>query len=284
MAEQSARPRPGADAPEQDELACLVRGVCGALVFAVPILYTTEVWWLAHSTPTWKIVLFFALGYAFCVGLNVVSGFREADTLRDYLEDSATSLGISSLVSILMLWLIGVDLFMSPLQSVIKQVMILAVPTAIGFSLARALLGGKSDKQARLKGVSADLADFGMTVIGGVFLGLSVAPTEDVMAIAIQSSWLHALAFVALSLLVSYALIFMADLSGQSNRLAAQGILQSPWGETLMSYGLALLVSFVLLWFTGYLVEGMATPHLLRMILVVGLPCTIGGAAGRLLV
>ena len=284
MAEQSAWPRADAREPEQDELACLVRGICGALVFAVPILYTMEVWWLAHSTPTWKIVLFYMLGYGFCVGLNVFSGFREADTFRDYLEDSATSLGISSLVAALMLWLIGIGPFTAAPQTFIKQVMILAVPTAIGFSMARALLGGKSDKQARLKGLQADLADFGMTIIGGVFLGLSIAPTEGVMAIAVQSSWLHALAFVVLSLLVSYALIFMADISGQSNRLAAQGILQSPWGETLMSYGLALIVAYVLLWFTGYLVEGMSTQQILRMVLVVGLPCTIGGAAGRLLV
>jgi putative integral membrane protein (TIGR02587 family) len=269
---------------QQDELACLVRGACGALVFAVPVLYTMEVWWLAHSTPTWKIVLFFLLGYGLCVGLNLFSGFREADTLRDFLEDSVTSLGLGSLVAALMLWVMGVIAPSTPLLSVIKQVMILAVPTAIGFSLARSLLGGKGAPQSRLRGLQADLADFGMTIVGGVFLGLSVAPNEEVLAIAIQGSWIHGLAFAILSILVSYALIFMADLSGQSNRLAAKGILQSPWGETLMSYGLALLVALVLLWFMGYLVEGMSLHQVLGMMLVLGLPCTIGGAAGRLVV
>lgn len=282
MAENPAGPRPGP--PIQDEAVCLVRGTCGALVFAVPMLYTMEVWWLAHSTPTWKIILFYLLGYGVCVGLNLFSGFREADTWRDYLEDSATSLGLSSLVAALMLWLVGVGPWVTPVRSLIMQVMILAVPTAIGFSLARSLLGAKAPSPPRLKGLQADFADFGMTVVGAIFLGLSLAPTEEIMAIAIQVSWVQVLAFATLSVLVSYALIFMADLSGQSNRLAAQGVLQSPWKETLMSYGLSLLVAYVLLWFLGYLVEGISVHQILRMIVILGLPCTIGGAAGRLLV
>ena len=284
MPETSAAPPSGAGPVEQDELAALVRGVCGALVFSIPILYSMEVWWLAHATPTWKILLFFALGYGVCVGLSLFSGFREADTIRDYLEDAMTALGLSSLVAVLMLWLVGAVGLETPPLSLVKQVMIVAVPTAIGFSLARALLGGKDERQSRLKGVKADLADFGMTVVGGVFLGLSLAPAEEILAIAVQATWFHALAFAGISLLVSYAMIFMADLSGQSNRLAAEGILQSPWGETIVSYGLSLLVALVLLWFLGYLVEGVSIHQALRMMLVLGLPCTIGGAAGRLVV
>ena len=117
---------------DQDELACLVRGVCGALIFSIPILYTMEVWWLADSTPTWKIGLFFVLGYGLCVGLNVFSGFLEADTFRDYLEDSATSLGLSALVSLLMLGLLGVTPLDTPLPTLIKQVVIVAVPNRDG--------------------------------------------------------------------------------------------------------------------------------------------------------
>lgn len=269
---------------EQDELACLVRGACGALLFAIPILYTAEVWWLAHSTPAWKIGLFYLLGYVLCVGLNLFSGFRAADTFQDYLEDAVTALGASSLVAVLMLWVMGLAPPEIPLSSLVKQVMILAVPTSIGFSLARSLLGGDRHAPPRLRGVKADFADFGMTIVGGVFLGLSVAPTEEILMIASQGSWIHGLALTAISLVVSYALIFMADLSGQSNRLAAEGILQSPWGETIMSYGLSLLVALVLLWFMGFLSEGMSVYQVIQMMLVLGLPCTIGGAAGRLVV
>lgn len=272
------------DSVDADELACLVRGACGALIFALPVLYAAEAWWLGHATPTWKILLFFLFGYAGCVGLNLFSGFRKSDTLRDYFEDAVTAMGLSSLVAVLMLGLMGVTQPSTPTVSLIKQVMVLAVPTGIGFSLARSLLGGKHERPPRLQGLKADLADVGMTIVGGVFLGLSLAPTEAILAIALQGSWLHGLGFAAISLLASYALIFMADLAGQSNRLASQGALQTPWGETILSYALSLIVALVLLWFMGYLAEGMSAHQTLRMMLVLGLPCTIGGAAGRLLV
>ena len=42
----------------QDELECLARGVGGGMIFAVPILYTMEMWWLAYETPSWKVLVF----------------------------------------------------------------------------------------------------------------------------------------------------------------------------------------------------------------------------------
>jgi uncharacterized membrane protein len=67
-------------------------------------------------------------------------------------------------------------------------------------------------------------------------------------------------------------------------RRHARGVLQSPWGETLLAYGIALGVAFACV--IGFHGVGPADSPFstLALVVVLGLPATVGGAAGRLLV
>ena len=94
--------------------------------------------------------------------------------------------------------------------------------------------------------------------------------------------WL--LALLAASLLLSYAIVFQAGFADQRLRQQQRGLFQHPLSETAAAYLVSLLVSVAMLWFFHQL--GPADPwHLwLQYTIVLGLPATIGGAAGRLAV
>lgn len=128
--------------------------------------------------------------------------------------------------------------------------------------------------------VSATLADLGATVVGAVFISLSIAPTDEVPMIASAMTPIWLLAMMAASLLVSYAIVFVAGFSRQDQRRAHEGPFQHPITETVVCYLLALVTALVLLWIFQ---RGLQPwPDLLARVGVLGLPAAIGGAAGRL--
>lgn len=268
---------------EQNELECLIRGLCGGFVFAIPVIYTMEVWWLGHATPAWKVALFVLLGLTLATGLNAVSGFREDAEPKEYLMDAITALGMGALVAWVMLWALGVVDWEAAPELVIRQVMVLSVPIAFGFSLARSLLG-ENHVEEEATALGADAQDLAMTVIGGIFVGLSLAPTEEILQVSLQAGWVRLAAVVGISIVLSHALIFLANFSGQTRRHRSAGMIQSPWGETFVCYVVSLAVAWGLLWFMGFVGTEAAPGEVLGMVVMLGLPVTIGGAAGRLLV
>lgn len=269
---------------ENDELVCLIRGACGGFLFAVPIIYTMEVWWLGHTMPTHQALGFLAFGYVLALGLNLFSGFRADTRLREVFGDAIVALALGIVVAVVMLTLVGVINGGTVPRTAIGQIAVLAVPVSIGVSLARSQFGDTDLPDAEpATGWMANLVDIGTTVIGAVFTGMAIAPTEEIIVIVEHGTLGHSLATVALSLLLSYAMVFVAAFSGGSSRETRHGPLQTPLGETFVSYALSLAVAGALLVFLGYFEGQPSAGNMLTMLVVLGLPCTLGGAAGRLL-
>lgn len=263
----------------EDERVPLIRGLCGGFLFAIPIIYTMEVWYLGYTMPLARVAGFFALGYVLAVGLNYFSGFRDNKRWSVVCSDAAVTLAVGVLVSAVMLLLVGVITLVTSWAVALSHVAILAVPVSIGVALSRTQLGAGDD----VEGEANVWVDIGTTLMGALFTGLSVAPTEELMAIAEQGSLLHLLATVTLSLTLSYAMVFLAGFAGGSGAQRSASPLHSPLGETLLSYVLSLAVAGALLGFLGYF-QGTPSPfHVLTMVVVLGLPTTLGGAAGRLI-
>jgi uncharacterized membrane protein len=85
---------------------------------------------------------------------------------------------------------------------------------------------------------------------------------------------------MAASLVVSYAIVFVAGFSNQDRRHLQEGPFQRPITETVVCYLIALTTALALLWMFQ---QGMRPwPELLAQTVVLGLPAAVGGAAGRL--
>lgn len=293
--------------PEAEPVGVLLenrlRSLCGAFLFGVPLIFTMEIWQLGRSVSVARVLGFLAIAFVIDVGLNYASGFRRGGGWGQYVKDAVETLAMGVLVGAGTLWLLGIDRLVASPEIFLRQVLMLALPISMGASLARTLLGEKGHDEAPkrrharnpwLAGTrppaptespwAADAKDLGVTVAGGVFLAYSIAPTAEVLVLAMHARWPTWLGAMALSLGLSYVMIFHANFIGQSRRQSAPGLIQSRWGETFVAYAVSLVVAGCLIWFFGYDVGAASWGEKLAMAVMLGLPTSVGGAAGRLIV
>lgn len=280
--------------PWKIELIDLVRGASGGLLFGVPLLYTMEVWWVgSHTRPEQMLVLLGLLAVPVLL-LNLTAGFRTTRDVRllDAVADTIEAVAIGLVVTFGVLVLLREVSLDTPLTTGLGKVLYESVPFCLGIGVARFLLEGDSgmggdDDDPSASGEEPDesmlnlsVADIGATAVGAAFIGLSVAPTDEVpmLASAMSPSWL--LLVMAASLATSYAIVFVAGFSRQSERHAQRGLFQRPVTETVITYLVALLVAALLLWLFQRDLD--PPSDLLGRVVVLSFPATVGGAVGRL--
>ncbi len=287
-----------------NELDNLVRGACGGFLFGIPLLYTMEVWWIGSFVePVWMLGAI-ATSFVVIFLINRTAGFRKSSGIRfkNAAMETVEAIAIGILCTLLMLILLQEITPQVPLDEALGKVIFEGIPFTLGVALANQFLsGGESDQPDPSDQQAADsaeqstrpqdkdalngtLSDVGGTLLGAAIVAFSIAPTDEVPMIAssVSGSWL--LAFIGTSLLVSYAVVFEADFANQSKRRQQQGVFQKPLSETVMSYLVSLMATAVMLLFFHQLSFSDPWQMWLTFTLVLGLPATIGGAAGRLAV
>ena len=290
----------GSRSPWAEEAYNLVRAAAGGLLFGVPLLYTMEVWWIGSHTTPQQMLLILALLFVILVALNATAGFR---TTRDVgaseiVEDSVKALAVGLVVTAVVLVLLRQITRESPMQLALGRMINESIPFCLGIGVARLLLHGdpgvtddndgddEDDEDddgpadAAPQSLDSTAGDIAATALGAAFIGLSIAPTDEVplLASAMSPAWLIVLMFA--SLLTSYAVVFVAGFAGQDRRRQQSGPFQHPLTETVMTYLIALVVAAGLLWTFQ---RDLGPPSdLLARVVVLGLPAAVGGAAGRL--
>jgi putative integral membrane protein (TIGR02587 family) len=283
--------------PWHQELNDLIRGVSGGFLFGIPLLYTMEVWWIGSSVEPLRLLIAIALTFSIVFLLNQTSGFRNAADIhfKDAVMDSveAIALGIFCTSCVLVMFQeISLD---TPLGEALGKLIYESVPFALGVALSNQFLKDVPDESEEQstnrkqlpkpkKQIDGTLADIGATSIGGIIVAFSIAPTDEVPMLAASTSGPWLLVLILASLLISYAIVFAANFSNQSKRQKQEGIFQDPFSETVISYLVSLIVTALMLCFFDKLNFSDPWSIWLRYTLILGLPTTVGGAAGRLAV
>jgi putative integral membrane protein (TIGR02587 family) len=283
--------------PWQSELDDLVRGASGGFLFGIPLLYTMEVWWIGSAVAPWRLLLALLLTFAIVFMLNRTAGFRKTTDIRaiNAAMDSIEALAIGIVCAGCILVLLREITLDTPLNEAIGKLIYESVPFSLGVALANQVLSGSRDQAAsdqipakqspQQQGqLNATLADIGGTLIGATILAFNIAPTDEVplLAAAMPALWL--LGVLAASLVISYCIVFEAGFANQAKRQQQQGIFQRPLSETIAAYLISLLAALAMLLFFDQLHLSDPWQLWLSNTLVLGLPATIGGAAGRLAV
>lgn len=287
--------------PWRQEFNNLVRGISGGFLFGIPLLYTMEVWWIGSSVEPLRLLIAIALTFTIVFLLNQTTGFRNTSDVRfrDAVIDSVEAIALGIFCTSCVLVLFQEITLNTPLGEALGKLIYESVPFALGVALSNQLLNDESDekqeqqeeqskeskKQAvRSKQLDSTVADVGATLIGGIIIAFSIAPTDEVPMLAASTSgpWLLGLVFA--SLLISYAIVFAANFSNQNKRQQQKGIFQDPFSETVISYLVSLIAAALMLWFFDKLTLSDPWSIWLRYTLILGLPTTVGGAAGRLAV
>lgn len=277
----------------RSELADVVRGLAGGFLFGIPLIYTMEVWWIGSYADAGGLLGVLASTYVIVFLLNRTDGFRQQypDQIRQALTDSVEALAIGIVCVTWVLILLQEITWDTSVNEAVGKIVFESVPFAIGVGLARSILQGNrggndeendSGQPPRSQGSNSTLTDIGATLIGSIFIGFSIAPTDEVpmLAAAISPPWL--LVVIGMSLLVSYCIVFAAGFTTQKRRLQEGGLFQRPFTETIVSYLLSLSTAAIMLYFFHRLDFSDPWNSWLEQTLLLGLPATIGGAAGRI--
>ncbi|MBM0741434.1 TIGR02587 family membrane protein [Phormidium sp. CLA17] len=276
----------------KNELNDVIRGASGGFLFGIPLLYTMEVWWIGSSAHMFRLLVALLLTFAIVFMLNRTAGFRQTSDIYaiDAAMDSVEAMAIGLVCTASMLILIQEITSQTPLNEALGKLIYESTPFTLGVALANQFLSGQEENEAQKSDslasdqntFNATFSDIGGTLIGAIIIAFNIAPTDEIPMITAAVNGLWLVAIMAASLLVSYMIVFAAGFTNQQKRHQQEGIFQNPYSETLISYLVSLLAACMMLVFFDKL-RWQDPWHLwLSYSIILGLPATIGGAAGRL--
>lgn len=263
------------------------RGVAGGLLFSLPLLYTMEVWWAGFTSHPWRLAVYVVATFALLLGYNYYLGLRRDTCFEEVIIDSLEEMGLGLLVALLMLWLIGQVEFGMPAPEAVGKVVIEGMTVAVGVSVGTSQLGGDGEDED--KGVGEAGAggkhNFGGQVVvalcGAVLFASNVAPTEEIVLIAIEISAWRLLGLAGLSLSLGALILYYSEFAGSETHVRFDEHHDMIVG-VVVTYAVALFVSALILTFFGRF-DGQALATCVAQTIVLGLAATLGASAGRLL-
>jgi putative integral membrane protein (TIGR02587 family) len=280
------------------ELTDYIRAFAGAYLFGVPLLFTMEMWQVGEVSEPWKMLIVLAVAFVVNAILSFMAGFKKEQTsFFSVLNQTIDALAVSLVASTVMLLALNQIKFDDPLDSILGKIVLQAIPLGIGVSLANIIFAKRGDDDSNNEQNGNDelkrklprvwynaLNDMGATFAGGLFIGLNIAVTDEVTLLTTELDHWHLLGVVALSLVISYIIVFASGFDRQGPQ-EKEGLFQNPFPETVVTYLFSLLVTFgMLLLFSQIQLGEDPFGVVMSKILILGLPVTIGGAAGRVAV
>ena len=257
----------------------VMRGVAGGVLLGVPLLYTQETWLHGRSISP-VIILGGLLGtFAINVALSYYVGFRPGRTHRP-IEDALVGMGLSVLLSVLLLLLLDRVGQETDLENVLGVAALTAIPVSIGFSIGVALAPRSgAEKSEEIPSGGGDLL---VAAGGALVFALNIAPTEEPILLAAELDGVRLGLLVVASLVLPYLMVFFAEFGGRDRRVASDGATQGPLTETLLAYAVAFVVCAAMLAMFGRMDElnGAATARVVTL----AFPASIGAALGRMLI
>jgi putative integral membrane protein (TIGR02587 family) len=259
----------------------LGRAAGGALVFALPMLMTMELWWLGFYLDRFRLLVLLAIAVPFLVVLSRHIGFEKTRRWTDDVLDAFIALGVSGIVCPVLLVLFGTITLETPVNEAIGKITVQIVPAAIGALLAKSQFGGERNQGdgPREETYAGELF---LMATGALFLGFNVAPTEEMMLISYQMTHWHAVSLLILSLLLMHGFVFALGFAGGTDLSPHDGWWSPVLRFTLPGYVIALSISCFLLWVFAR-TDGHDADAIVMATVVLGFPTALGAAAARLI-
>lgn len=263
------------------------RGLGGGLLFSLPMLYTMEIWSTGFLAGPARLAIYLTGGISLLMAYNHFVGLREDPTLSESLFEALEEMGIGFIVTALILWLIGLLKPGMSRQEIIGKIVVESLTVAIGISIGKSQLGsnGRGGHKAGLEGSAPDVnfwAQLAIAFCGAILIASNVAPTEEILVIAVATSPMHLILISLFSMGIGAAILYFSDFTGSDESVAKPQGGKDILAGVILMYSVALVVSACMLWFFGRL-EGLSLFMVVSEIVVLSFPGALGASAGRLL-
>jgi putative integral membrane protein (TIGR02587 family) len=258
------------------------RAFAGALIFALPMLMTMEMWWLGFYIDPLRLALLLVLMFPLLVRLSQYSGIRQTTSVWDDVADALVAIAIAAAAAGVVLWIFGIVSPDMPVREIVGKIGVQTFPGSLGAMLARSQFGSETDREKDEDAGQSYGGELFVMIAGALFLALNVAPTEEMAAIAQSMQIWQELALVVLTLFLMHGFVYAFEFGGTHRPRQ----LETFWGlfvrYTVLGYALVLGISLYVLWTFGR-TDGTALSEIVSMTIVLSFPGAIGAAAARLI-
>lgn len=272
-----------------------LRGIAGGLLFSLPLLYTMEVWWAGFTVHPLRMLIYILATFTLLLGYNRYCGLRCDATPVEVAIDSVEEMGLGLVIAAFILWLLNQITSDMAISEILGKTIVEAMTVAIGVSIGTAQLGISGDNQEGDTGMEKDTqsapflandnggfsGQLTIALCGAVLFAANVAPTQEIIVIATETTSAKLLTIALLSLLIGALILFYTNFSGSQQLIKTRGIKNVIFGA-VVTYAIALVASGAVLWFFGRF-DGISPITCLSETIVLGLASTLGASAGRLL-
>ena len=260
----------------------LARAFAGAVIFALPLLMTMEMWWLGFTMAAWKIALLLVLFFPFLVALSWHVGFEPTFSWRDDVVDALVAYAVGFVAGALLLWLLGELRADMSDRELVGKVALQAVPGSIGALLSQTQLGERDQPGEARGGEAGYWSDLFIMGTGALFLAFNLAPTEEMVMIAFKLSQPAIVGLMAASLVAMHSFVYAVSFRGRPDDHSRASATSVFLRFTVTGYMLALAISAYMLWTFGRLDAGLSEAG--RAVVVLGFPAALGAAGAWLVV
>ena len=261
----------------------LARAVGGAMIFALPILMTMEMWSLGFYMDRVRLAILIVVTLPLLVGLSHFSGFEETFDFLEDLVDALVAYAVGFVTAAVILLLLGVLGSGQSLDEIVGKLALQAVPGSIGALLAHSTFGQRSEhndeERARPSGYWSQIFVMGA---GALFLAFNIAPTEEVVLLAYKMTPWHSAGLALLSIVAMHAFVYAVDFSGEHELGQGNSLWSVFLRYSVVGYAVALTISAYVLWTFGRL-DATSLHESVTTVLVLAFPASIGAAAARLI-
>lgn len=269
---------------DREFLTGLARAFAGAIIFALPMLMTMEMWSIGIYIDPWRLIILILVQIPLLTALSHIIGFKETGGWLDDLLDAFVAFAVATIAATVVLYVFSVIDLTSP-EEVIGKIAIQTFPASIGAMLAHGQLSGGKDannqKEQRAKHGPYP-AEMLLMATGALFLGLNVAPTEEMILLSYMMNPAREIALIAISMMAMHAFVYSLGFSGGPQPHPDVGFWSLFLRFTVAGYALVLVICLYLLWTFGR-TDGSGWHEIISAVVVLGFPSSIGAAAARLI-
>ncbi len=267
------------------------RGITGGLLFSLPMLYTMELWWTGFIANPLQLIVYFIAGMFLLMVYNHYVGIRREHSSLEGIEESIEEMGMAIILSFFILWITGRLAPNMSIDEISGKIIVEAITVAIGISVGKSQLGsdseGKRDNVDEWKSNHSAkpniLRSVNIALCGAILIASNVAPTEEILVIAVEAKVFKLLLIALLSIAIGGSVLYYINFTGAKEAVLQPNNFREAIAGTVIMYAVALTASAFMLWFFGRF-DNVSLYAIVAQIVVLGFPAALGASAGRLLI
>ncbi len=267
---------------QQKFLFSLARAFGGALLFALPMLMTVEIWELGLYIYPLRLALFLLLAIPLLTGFSWYSGFKATNGLKEDLIDAFVAYAVGFCTSAIALALLTIVGKKTSAAGIVAMVSLQAVPASIGALLAQSQFGNYARQEKKKQAEAGYWGEIFLMIAGAVFFAFNLAPGDEVVIIGYKMTAWNITVIAILSLVLMHAFVYSLQFREQESSTPDTPFGQTFFRFTVVGYAIALLMSFYILWTFGR-TDGLSVERNLVNVIILAFPATIGAAVTRLI-